>query len=467
MTEGIAWRPLGRTRSTEVDWRPRQVPSLERAVVDTLQTHNRLGPWRLPSMSQAAGPTSWTAPENLAFEPLPGSLDTVPEVNSNHPEILLGTGIALSTMPGSPDRHLDFDLQGPFGFFSAHQNGSTDRMVQAIVLANPGSEAVSVAIGRSAAYTTREAPFRDRGENTMLDPARTYTSGPGDATASAILRGQGSLVNGPIRLAPGEVRVLWQRPLDPGVASMVQLQLRSDGPVHMAELFGPREFDTDSATRMWLDGQRVPPDPRDRPPTPPGATGGVLIYGRVAGVQRGETWKGTIVTPGKTAIELDDRPVVRAFAVDTALAKTLGTGQVQSAPLVRRYADSAYASHGNYGVTYELELPLAHRGQYPVDCALFFDSPGKVGTGPSRVFRGEVEVSEAGQTRRFHISQKSGEMGNVPIFQTRMEPGEARRVKVRLVIPADITPAQALRLQSRPAAEVNRLRPRSESPRGW
>ncbi len=438
-------------------WRPRLLGSMPALPGAERIRNDRMEVDRPVRRGSETSRSSWQPPDAVTHETLPGGLDVVPVLNSNHPEIVLGTGIAISSAPGPSDRHLDFDFKGPFGFFSAHQNGSSRRLVQAIVLSNPGPDPVTVKVDRSAATTNREAPFRDRPGNTVFDPDRQHTSGPGDATASSILRGVDPVILSPLRLAPGEVKVLWQRPLDPGVASMVQMQLQSDGPVHMAELFGNEAFDADRATRMWLDGNRVPADPRDRLPTPPGA-GGVLIYGRVAGVQQGETWRGILTSPGKASLELGDQPTVRSFAVDTVVAKTLGTGQVQSAPLLRRYPDSAYASHGNYGVTYELDLPLIHAGQHPVDVALFFDSPGKVGTGPSRVFRGEVEVREGNRVRRFHISQRSGEMGDVPVYEARLRPGDSRQVTVRLVVPADITPAQALRLQTRPTAEVNRLR---------
>ena len=453
----VALQSLAGAAASRGAWRPRLLGALPGLSEGGKSWRDRLDLDEIVQRGNQTPRAAWQFPDTVTHETLPGGLDVVPVLNSNHPEIVLGTGIAISSAPGPSDRHLDFDFRGPFGFFSAHQNGSGKRLVQAIVLSNPGPDPVNVKVDRSAATTNREAPFRDRPGNTVLDPDRQHTSGPGDATASSILRGVDPVILSPLRLAPGEVKVLWQRPLDPGVASMVQLQLQSDGPVHMAELFGNEAFDPDLATRMWLDGNRVPADPRDRLPTPPG-TGGVLIYGRVAGVQQGETWRGILTSPGKASLELDDQPSVRSFAVDTVVAKTLGTGQVQSAPLLRRYPDSAYASHGNYGVTYELDMPLVHAGQHPVDVALFFDSPGKVGTGPSRVFRGEVEVRDGNRVQRFHVSQRSGEMGDRPVFEARLRPGESRQVKVRLVIPADITPAQALRLQTRPTAEVNRLR---------
>lgn len=455
----VARQSLAAAAAPRAPWRPRLLGSLPDLSAGARAWRDRLDLDVPVRRFSETGRAPWLAPETVTHEALPGGLDVIPVLNSNHPEIVLGTGIAISTAPGPSDRHLDFDFKGSFGFFSAHQNGSSRTLVQAIVLSNPGPDPVTVKVNRSAAKSTREAPFRDRPGNTVFDPDRQHTSGPGDATASSILRGIDPMFPAPIRLAPGEVKVVWQRPLDPGVASMVQMQLHADGPVHMAELFGSESFDADRATRMWLDGNRVPADPRDRPPTPPGA-GGVLIYGRVAGIQQGETWRGVLTSPGKSLLELDDRPSVRAFAIDTVVAKTLGTGQVQSAPLLRRYPDSAYASHGNYGVTYELDLPLVHAGQNPIDVALFFDSPGKPGTGPSRVFRGEVEVREGNRVQRFHISQRSGEMGDIPIFDARLRPGDIRQVKVRLVIPADITPAQALRLQTRPTVEVNRLRMR-------
>ena len=43
--------------------------------------------------------------------------------------------------------------------------------------------------------------------------------------------------------------------------------------------------------------------------------------------------------------------------------RTLGTGQVQTGELSRFYPGTAWAAHGNYGVEYDLTLPLVNDGR--------------------------------------------------------------------------------------------------------
>jgi hypothetical protein len=56
---------------------------------------------------------------------------------------------------------------------------------------------------------------------------------------------------------------------------------------------------------------------------------------------------------------------------------TLGTGQVQSAPMLVRYPDTAYRAHGNYGVLYSLTLPLLNNTGEPQTVTLAIQTPDK------------------------------------------------------------------------------------------
>lgn len=94
--------------------------------------------------------------------------------------------------------------------------------------------------------------------------------------------------------------------------------------------------------------------PRDRTPTPPDATGSI-IYGRVAGVARGSQWRANLGNPHLTIPEPGQ---AFSYGISTLRGGMQGTGQIQTAPMLVRYPDTAYAAHGNYGIHYNLALPL-------------------------------------------------------------------------------------------------------------
>ncbi|MEB3198617.1 MAG: DUF3370 family protein [Candidatus Sericytochromatia bacterium] len=383
--------------------------------------------------------------------PLPGGLDQVPVLNSNHPEIIVGPGIAVSTLPGGGP-HLDYAFRGPFEVFTHHQNRSTQNLFQALVLHNPGKEPVTVKVGPSAASFTDAAPYRDHGPAPVPDPWGWRSSGPGDVTASKFLRGERAILPETITLKPGETRVVHTQIIPPKNEATGQFRFSADGPVHGAVVIEDK-VPTNANVKARLEaGKLLQRNPDDKIPTPPGAPG-QLIFGRVAGVQTGAAWRATATNDeaGK-AFRVTEEAQSRSYLIVGKRSNTLGTGQDHAAPLARRYDDTAYAAHGNYGVTYEVDLPLRNDAKTDREIRLHFDSPGTP-LPLSRVFRGPiaVDVTDAqGRTKTHivHVSQKAGEMGEVPLFSLKLKPGEARAVKVRLVYPANSTPPHALRIET-------------------
>ena len=156
--------------------------------------------------------------------------------------------------------------------------------------------------------------------------------------------------------------------------------------------------------------------------------------------------------------------------------------QVQTAELSALYPGTAWAAHGNYGVTYALTLPLRNDTRRPLRLALALESPLKTDvpqgglrfrgapvlagvapnggwTGPV-VFRGTVEVSglDGGDGRptgrqSFHLVQRAGQEGP-PLGMITLAPGALRQVQVRLIYPADATPPQVLSLLPVPAVST-------------
>ncbi|MEB3330550.1 MAG: DUF3370 family protein [Candidatus Sericytochromatia bacterium] len=423
----------------------------------------------------APAPAAPTAPDALQLttglngvQPLPGGLDEVPVLNSNHPEIVYGPGVIVSTLPGDGQSHLDYAFRGPFEVFTHHQNRADRDLYQALVLHNPGTAPVRVKVGPSAATITNRAPYRDHGPIPAPDPWGMRASGPGDKTAMDFLRGGRAIKAEELVLAPGETRVVHALRLPPGNEGTGAFRFASEGPVHGAVVIEDAPPTAAGVKRRLDAGTLMPRSSHDPIATVPGAPG-QLIFGRVAGVQTGAAWRGRLTTDGQ-AFRVTDQADSQSWVLVGKRSNTLGTGQDQAAPLARRYGDTAYAAHGNYGVTYELELPLRNDSAQAREVRLYFDSPGKPLPHLSRVFRGAIAidvVDAAGRvkTEYVHVSQKAGELGTAPLTTLKLPPGAQRAVRVRLVYPANSTPPHALRVET--GEPLNVMQRLGDKLRGW
>ncbi|MFM8525279.1 MAG: DUF3370 family protein, partial [Cyanobacteriota bacterium] len=253
----------------------------------------------------------------------------------------------------------------------------------------------------------------------------------------------------------------------------LQLRFLSDGPVSMATL-AQIGGDQPPEAGSWLTVLRGPQSPKEHAPSPRGATG-PLIYSRVSGVQQGSLWRAVLSDPGRSDLEAPTAPI--SWPISALERGRLGSGQVQTAELAAFYPGTAWAAHGNYGVEYDLTLPLVNSGRQPARLALSLDSPRKSDAatgglrfrsqpGPLVTFRGSVivqgldgeEGSGAGPRRAFHLQLLQGDVGPT-LGQVTLAPGERRRLRFRLIYPADATPPQALTLtpvnEPAPAAAPN------------
>jgi hypothetical protein len=113
-----------------------------------------------------------------------------------------------------------------------------------------------------------------------------------------------------------------------------------------------------------------------------------------------------------------------SYVLGTLHLITLSTGQIQSAPMLRRYPDTAYFAHSNYGVEYSLKLPLKNLTSQPQTVTVLMQTLLKDEEGSDRLlflnprveqvfFRGTVKVSYEGedgqtQTRYVHLVQRRG-----------------------------------------------------------
>jgi hypothetical protein len=128
-----------------------------------------------------------------------------------------------------------------------------------------------------------------------------------------------------------------------------------------------------------------------------------------------------------------------------------------------RYPDTAYKSHGNYGVQYSLTLPLSNSTTTTQRVAIALQTPLKqdqltVGLrfleppSPQVFFRGTVRVrypfnQDLQHTRYFHLVQHQGEEGK-PLLILSLLPQEQRTVQVEFLYPPDATPPQVLTIRT-------------------
>ena len=415
--------------------------------------------------------------------PLPGQLDQVAVFNSNNPEIISGEGILLSSFPPTgmavPKAHLNYAFNGRFDIFSHHitrarDSSQTRTLFQGILVYNPSrSDTISLAVRQAASYLTRPDAIYNPLPSYLEDPVGQAYSGPGSRVVNDLLRGRRQgLWPAEIQIPPGQVALLMSLPIPVGNvtptsnARSTLARLNSSGPVYVATV----------AVSAPLDpyGQERPPTlddylqvlttrdlvrPRDRQPTPPEQLDVYpFIYGRVSGIARGSLWQADLTDPGSRTLAIPAPGGMISYPISTLPRGTLGTGQVQSAPLLARYPESAYAAHGNYGIEYDLTLPLVNRTNAAQTVALRFQTPLKQDQGPGlrfltspqdRVFyRGPLRLDytdERGnpQTRYLHIVQNRGQQGD-NLLQLTLLPNQERKVRVRLLYPADATPPQVL-----------------------
>ena len=443
-----------------------------------------------PAADASATPEPQPISRPQSLRPLPGQLDRVLMLNDNNPELISGDGILLSTFPHKPG--LNQALNGHFDLFSHHVYAGTpealDSTLWLAVMAQPvGDQPVTLElVGGSTALSQATAPGQSAAPFLPLPPliretSEPIASGPGSRVAGDLLRGTRA-PELPQRwtLSPGAPTTLVVLPipvagLDPLLNGRnLQLRLRSSGPVHVATLAARGKGTAPPALEHWrtlLRSGRL--SPKEHQPTPRGARG-KIVYSRVSGIQEGRRWSATLTDPGQRTLGLPNQPL--SWPISSLERGDLGSGQVQTAELQAFSPGTAWAAHGNYGVEYDITLPLRNNSHQRRTVALALESPIKDGSGthqlrfqsPPRkavMFRGPVEVrgldgpdgSRSGR-QQLHLVLRQGQEGPL-LGQLTLNPGEQRLVRVRLIYPADATPPQVLTLlpvkQSTPTLSVS------------
>ena len=448
----------------------------------------------IPVLAQAVptpAPQEITVPQEVRA--LPGKLDSVLVFNSNSPELVQTEGILLSTFPPTGKRvssaHLNVPFQGRFDVFAHHiakakTPDDLRTLYLGVVLHNPGTRPVTVDILQAASYLSQpDAPFIDRPAYVDNSTGAVY-SGPGSRAMGEILRGRRQAdFPAQITIPPQQSQLLLNLPipvktLDPPInGRSTSMRLWSSGPIHAASLamFAPKNSDGSERAPTLDEWQTLLENgdlagPRDRTPTPPEQTTGQIIYGRVAGVAQGSQWRGQITDQLSTQTNLQNFYLgipqagqAFSYGLSTLVRGTLGTNQVQTAPMLARYPDTAYQAHGNYAIEYNLTLPLRNltgqaqtvaiaietpiKEDQPKNGLRFFQPPAK-----QVFFRGTVRLRYSDdrglpQTRYVHLVQRRGQQGE-PLVVMKMAEGDRRLVQVDLLYPPDSTPPQILTIKT-------------------
>jgi hypothetical protein len=420
----------------------------------------------------------------------------VPVFNSNSPEVVDTEGILLSTFPPTekkhPEAHLDFAFQGRFDIFSHHLAKArtpeeTHTLFQGILLHNPNTQPATVEILQGLSYLTKpDAPFVDLPDY-LPDPRGNVYSGPGSRLVNEFLRGnsQGNW-HPEMVIPPQESKMLLNMPIPVGRrtpssnARSTLMRLQSDRSVYVANLamYAPLNEQGRETIPQLDDWQKLLKTgdlagPRDLKPTPLGLRGMKTIYGRVAGVARGSRWEATLTDPESDRLTIPSSGRAIAYGLSTLHRGRLGTNQVQSGEMLVRYEDTAYYAHGNYGVEYDLTIPLHNPTAQQQTATISLSTPLKQDDNAQELlfftppqqrvfFRGTVRLhyqDQQGneQTRYVHLVQQRGQAGK-PLLRLQLTPQQTRTVEVNLIYPPDSTPPQVLTIQQEPnnSAETQR-----------
>lgn len=325
-----------------------------------------------------------------------------------------------------------------------------------------------------------DAPFQQKPTQSE-NPTGDVYSGPGIRAVDTVLRGiRQPEFPATLEIPPNESRMLMNLPIPVkgldrpvnGRSTFMRLKVRgNDAPIYLASLAqyakmhpnGKEQAPTLEQWQQLLDTGTLA-QPRDQKPTPPEQVGGQLIYSRVAGVQDGSKWEADLVDEGKDSLTIPEAGKGISYPISTVRAGTLGTKQVQAAPLIVRYPDTAYQAHGNYGVHYDLHIPLFNSTDQTQTVAVSLETPlkeeklsknGLIFRQPPLdfpFFRGTVRLrytddQENDILRYVHLWHRRGQLVE-PLVKVKLKPQESRLVRVDFRYPPDATPPQVLTVKT-------------------
>ncbi len=417
-------------------------------------------------------PLAWAAAENdMSVRPLAGTLNNTAVLNSNCPELVTGEGILVSTLCGDgrdvPQNHLNFKFKNDFALFFHHINKQSEEdakktLYVSWIAFNPQKKAAKLIVSEEASYLSQpDAPFVER-PALAPDPDNILYSGPGDRLTADFIHGARSAQDLPLTVTvpAGEMAIV--RQMDVPVADLkfhhngrsFYARGNIQGALNMATIATFSELGPPSLAELEALLQRSllaqPREYEKLAPTPDDFKGR-FVYGRVAGVQKGAKIEAAHSVTLSKASE-----VTRNFPISALVKGTFGTGEIQSAPLLRRYPDTAYSAHGNYCVDYKVNLTIHNKDYIKRKLYVGFDCPLKTDIDEMKYaelpekavfFRGSLKVSSEQYERFYHFVLHKGEALE-PFESFEIEPGQTRTVTVELFYPPDATPPQLLKFYS-------------------
>jgi hypothetical protein len=424
---------------------------------------------------------------NYKVIPLPGKLNDILQINSNNPEILSEEGIILSTFPEEnrkfANAHLNYAIEGRFDIFTHHIGlrkdiGDFTLLYQGILMQNASNKEATIKIIKSSFYNNYpDAPFIDNMDSNIRNDEGIIFSGTGDRVAQDIIRNKNLLGIQEIKLKPYEYYLLLNEPfyVFPFLsrnAKTVHFSLETNSPIYIANLSMYERnklfFWKDSKPSLndWIDllNNSNLLQQRDKIATPLEDFNEDLslpfFYSRVSGIVIGNKWESKI-TNNQELFYIPGKNQGIAYVINSLFRNTYGTKQNQSANILKRYENTSYQSYGNYGIEYEIEIPLYnHFNEYQL-ISINFSSPIRFIPDEEKDFiefyrypenkinfRGDIKIEYENflknkVTKYIHLVQRFGEEG-LPIASFLIAPNEKRNLKINFIYPADCTPPHTL-----------------------
>ena len=395
---------------------------------------------------------------------LNGTFNNVPVLHSNQPEIVKGPGILVNTAPGSaiaaennqPLKNAEFTFNGEFGLHMHHKYYPQDSsklggrrarglLTVAAIAINPGSKPVTLTFKKGSVKNSFEAPYHpNRLMGVKPLGRRPWNTGPGDATAVQMLRGElDRKLPRQITIPARSRKVIVSSVLPARGIMNGLLRGRSDGPFQLA-VVAAEETNQEQELISVLDRNKLAPGRIYLNRLNEIRTG--KVFSRVAGVALGDEYKASInhdLSQGALHIPL------------TSTRKHhFGTKDIQVNQLSTRMIDSALNNVGTYGVRFDVEMNLSGVGAHE----LVLSHPVASGRKPFTAFRGSIGIKSAEGYREVHVGMKSGQ--SLPLGQIIAQANAVNPVTVSVVYPADATPGHLLSVV--PITQLAMLRRREE-----
>ena len=395
---------------------------------------------------------------------LNGTFNNVPVLHSNQPEIVKGPGILVNTAPGSaiaaennqPLRNAEFTFNGEFGLHMHHKyypqdssklGGRRSRglLTVAAIAINPGSKPVTLKFKRGSVKNSFEAPYQS---NRLMGVKplgrRPWNTGPGDATAVQMLRGElDRKLPQQITIPAGSRKVIVSSVLPARGIMNGLLRGRSDGQFQLA-VVAAEETNQEQELIAVLDSNRLAPGRIYLNRLNEIRTG--KVFSRVAGVALGDEYK--------ASINHDLSQSALHIPLTSTRKHHFGTRDIQVNQLSTRMIDSALNNVGTYGVRFDVELNLSGIGAHE----LVLSHPVASGRKPFTAFRGSIGIKSQEGYREVHVGMKSGQ--SLPLGQINVQANAVNPVTISVVYPADATPGHLLSVV--PVTQLAVLRRREE-----